>query len=64
MAEGLGGLAGQLHFEPRVSFPWNLFTGYAGFIPCFSWIMGVNYLKGVKDAMNNFDRNQVMQWEH
>lgn len=22
--------------------------------------MGVNYLKGVKDAMNNFDRNQVI----
>ncbi|XP_025021715.1 protein FAM166A isoform X2 [Python bivittatus] len=33
-------------------------SGYAGFIPCFTWIMGVNYLKGVKDAMNNFDRNQ------
>ncbi|XP_070614536.1 ciliary microtubule inner protein 2A [Erythrolamprus reginae] len=33
-------------------------SGYAGFIPCFTWIMGVNYLKGVKDAMNNFDRSQ------
>ncbi|XP_032088830.1 protein FAM166A isoform X1 [Thamnophis elegans] len=47
---------------PRLDLP-NLIqrkaiSGYAGFIPCFSWIMGVNYLKGVKDAMNNFDRNQ------
>lgn len=40
--------------------PGTSFTGYAGFIPCFTWIMGVNYLKGVKDAMNNFDRNQVI----
>lgn len=39
------------------------FTGYAGFIPCFTWIMGVNYLKGVKDAMNHFDRNQVILGE-
>ncbi|XP_029143075.1 protein FAM166A [Protobothrops mucrosquamatus] len=47
---------------PRLDLP-NLIqrkaiSGYAGFIPCFTWIMGVNYLKGVKDAMNNFDRNQ------
>ncbi|TFJ99103.1 Zinc transporter 1 [Platysternon megacephalum] len=33
-------------------------SGYTGFVPRFSWIMGVNYLKGVKDAMNEFDRNQ------
>ncbi|KAL7980810.1 hypothetical protein Chor_001964 [Crotalus horridus] len=47
---------------PRLDLP-NLIqrkaiSGYAGFIPCITWIMGVNYLKGVKDAMNNFDRNQ------
>ncbi|XP_066466637.1 ciliary microtubule inner protein 2A [Tiliqua scincoides] len=35
-------------------------SGYTGFIPRFTWIMGVNYLKGVKEAMNDFDRNQEM----
>ncbi|XP_044848092.1 protein FAM166A isoform X1 [Mauremys mutica] len=35
-------------------------SGYTGFVPRFTWIMGVNYLKGVKDAMNEFDRNQFM----
>uniref|UniRef100_A0A8C8SWR6 Ciliary microtubule inner protein 2A-C-like domain-containing protein n=1 Tax=Pelusios castaneus TaxID=367368 RepID=A0A8C8SWR6_9SAUR len=35
-------------------------SGYTGFIPCFTWVMGVNYLTGVKDAMNEFDRNQFM----
>ncbi|XP_074871950.1 ciliary microtubule inner protein 2A [Carettochelys insculpta] len=35
-------------------------SGYTGFIPRFTWIMGVNYLTGVKDAMNEFDRNQYM----
>ncbi|XP_043354984.1 protein FAM166A [Dermochelys coriacea] len=33
-------------------------SGYTGCIPRFTWIMGVNYLQGVKDAMNEFDRNQ------
>ncbi|XP_059572116.1 ciliary microtubule inner protein 2A isoform X1 [Alligator mississippiensis] len=33
-------------------------SGYTGFIPRFTWIMGVNYLKGVKEAMNEFDINQ------
>ncbi|XP_063000922.1 ciliary microtubule inner protein 2A [Elgaria multicarinata webbii] len=49
---------------PRLDMP-NLIqrkaiSGYTGFIPRFTWIMGVNYLKGVKDAMNEFDRNQEM----
>uniref|UniRef100_A0A8C3XN26 Ciliary microtubule inner protein 2A-C-like domain-containing protein n=1 Tax=Chelydra serpentina TaxID=8475 RepID=A0A8C3XN26_CHESE len=35
-------------------------SGYTGFVPRFTWIMGVNYLQGVKDAMNEFDRNQFM----
>ncbi|XP_067417537.1 ciliary microtubule inner protein 2A [Emydura macquarii macquarii] len=35
-------------------------SGYTGFIPHFTWMMGVNYLKGVKDAMNEFDQNQFM----
>uniref|UniRef100_K7F9S2 Ciliary microtubule inner protein 2A n=1 Tax=Pelodiscus sinensis TaxID=13735 RepID=K7F9S2_PELSI len=34
--------------------------GYTGFVPRFTWIMGVNYLQGVNDAMNEFDRNQSM----
>uniref|UniRef100_A0A8D0H266 Ciliary microtubule inner protein 2A n=1 Tax=Sphenodon punctatus TaxID=8508 RepID=A0A8D0H266_SPHPU len=33
-------------------------SGYTGFIPRFTWIMGANYLKGVKEAMNEFDQNQ------
>uniref|UniRef100_H9GJB5 Ciliary microtubule inner protein 2A-C-like domain-containing protein n=1 Tax=Anolis carolinensis TaxID=28377 RepID=H9GJB5_ANOCA len=36
----------------------NAISGYTGFIPRFTWIMGINYLKGVKDAMNEFDKNQ------
>ncbi|XP_042334432.1 protein FAM166A isoform X2 [Sceloporus undulatus] len=35
-------------------------SGYTGFIPRFTWIMGVNYLDGVKEAMTEFDRNQEM----
>ncbi|XP_025040784.1 ciliary microtubule inner protein 2A [Pelodiscus sinensis] len=35
-------------------------SGYTGFVPRFTWIMGVNYLQGVNDAMNEFDRNQSM----
>ncbi|KYO27811.1 protein FAM166A isoform B [Alligator mississippiensis] len=35
-------------------------SGYTGFIPRFTWIMGVNYLKGVKEAMNEFDINQEL----
>lgn len=33
--------------------------GYAGFIPRFRWAMGTNYLQGVKEAMAEFDRQQV-----
>ncbi|XP_053138015.1 protein FAM166A isoform X2 [Hemicordylus capensis] len=51
-------------WTPRLDMP-NLIqrkaiSGYTGFIPRFTWIMGVNYLKGVKEAMNEFDRNQEM----
>ncbi|XP_060613260.2 ciliary microtubule inner protein 2A [Anolis sagrei] len=47
---------------PRMDVP-NLIqrkaiSGYTGFIPRFTWIMGINYLNGVKDAMNEFDKNQ------
>lgn len=54
-------VVGVLHSSepppPRVFPP----PGYTGFIPRFTWIMGVNYLKGVKQAMNDFDRNQVKE---
>ncbi|KAH0615626.1 hypothetical protein JD844_005087 [Phrynosoma platyrhinos] len=46
--------------------PWRLnlclpsSPGYTGFVPRFTWIMGVNYLNGVKEAMTEFDRNQEM----
>lgn len=33
--------------------------GYTGYIPRFTWITGVNYLQGVKEAMAEFDRHQV-----
>lgn len=34
-------------------------TGYTGFIPRFTWALGTNYLQGVKEAMAEFDRQQV-----
>lgn len=52
-------------WRPTVQSPWNpslsslSSTGYTGFVPRFTWIMGVNYLKGVREAMAEFDRNQV-----
>ncbi|NXE28234.1 F166A protein, partial [Ardeotis kori] len=35
--------------------------GYAGFIPCFTCISGVNYIRNVKEAMKEFDRQQLSQ---
>ncbi|NXC49625.1 F166A protein, partial [Penelope pileata] len=35
--------------------------GYAGFLPRFTWVSGVNYLRGVKEAMAEFDRIQFQQ---
>ncbi|KFW08462.1 Protein FAM166A, partial [Fulmarus glacialis] len=35
--------------------------GYTGFIPRLTWINGVNYIQGVKEAMNEFDRHQFLQ---
>uniref|UniRef100_A0A8C6YZT2 Ciliary microtubule inner protein 2A-C-like domain-containing protein n=1 Tax=Nothoprocta perdicaria TaxID=30464 RepID=A0A8C6YZT2_NOTPE len=35
-------------------------AGYTGYIPRYAWITGVNYIQGVKDAMNEFDRNQFL----
>ncbi|XP_063100117.1 ciliary microtubule inner protein 2A isoform X2 [Cavia porcellus] len=33
-------------------------SGYAGFIPRFTWVMGINYRDGVSQAMDEFDKNQ------
>ncbi|XP_004640416.1 protein FAM166A isoform X2 [Octodon degus] len=33
-------------------------SGYAGFIPRFTWVMGMNYREGVTQAMEEFDKNQ------
>lgn len=33
--------------------------GYAGFVPRFAWVMGMNYRDGVTQAMDEFDKNQV-----
>uniref|UniRef100_A0A8C9P0H1 Family with sequence similarity 166 member A n=1 Tax=Spermophilus dauricus TaxID=99837 RepID=A0A8C9P0H1_SPEDA len=35
-------------------------SGYAGFIPRFTWVMGVNYRDGVTQAMDEFDKNQFL----
>ncbi|MEJ1271862.1 family with sequence similarity 166 member A [Cricetulus griseus] len=33
-------------------------SGYAGFVPRFAWVMGMNYRDGVTQAMDEFDKNQ------
>ncbi|GAB5580269.1 protein FAM166A isoform X1 [Prionailurus iriomotensis] len=33
---------------------------YAGFVPRFAWVMGVNYCDGVTQAMDEFDKNQFL----
>ncbi|XP_075415863.1 ciliary microtubule inner protein 2A [Tenrec ecaudatus] len=35
-------------------------SGYAGFVPRFAWVMGMNYREGVTHAMDEFDRNQFL----
>ncbi|XP_037348671.1 protein FAM166A isoform X2 [Talpa occidentalis] len=35
-------------------------SGYAGFVPRFAWVMGVNYRDGVTQAMDEFDKNQFL----
>ncbi|KAM6337245.1 ciliary microtubule inner protein 2A [Alca torda] len=39
----------------------KVIPGYAGFIPRLTWIHGVNYMQGVKEAMNEFERHQFLQ---
>ncbi|XP_007945163.1 protein FAM166A [Orycteropus afer afer] len=35
-------------------------SGYAGFVPQFAWVMGMNYRDGVTQALDEFDRNQFL----
>ncbi|XP_015986479.1 protein FAM166A [Rousettus aegyptiacus] len=35
-------------------------SGYAGFVPRFAWVMGMNYRDGVTQAMDEFDKNQFL----
>ncbi|EHB08203.1 UPF0605 protein FAM166A [Heterocephalus glaber] len=35
-------------------------SGYAGFIPQFTWVMGMNYRDEVTQAMDEFDKNQFL----
>ncbi|XP_009880304.1 PREDICTED: protein FAM166A [Charadrius vociferus] len=39
----------------------KVISGYAGFIPRLTWIHGVNYVQGVKEAMNEFEQHQFLQ---
>lgn len=55
--EQLGG-AGDLRWHLNLFRP----PGYAGFVPRFAWVMGMNYRNGVTQAMDEFDKNQV--WGH
>nr|XP_025720641.1 protein FAM166A isoform X2 [Callorhinus ursinus] len=55
---------GRFHRLPQLDHP-NLIqrkaiSGYAGFVPRFAWVMGVNYRDGVTQAMDEFDKNQFL----
>ncbi|XP_024417992.1 ciliary microtubule inner protein 2A [Desmodus rotundus] len=54
----------KFHTLPQLDHP-NLIqrkaiSGYAGFIPRFAWVMGMNYRSGVTQAMDEFDKSQFM----
>ncbi|XP_045879750.1 protein FAM166A [Meles meles] len=55
---------GRFHRLPQLDRP-NLIqrkaiSGYAGFVPRFAWVMGVNYRDGVAQAMDEFSKNQFL----
>ncbi|XP_051694866.1 ciliary microtubule inner protein 2A isoform X2 [Oryctolagus cuniculus] len=35
-------------------------SGYAGFVPRFAWVMGMNYRDGVTQALDEFDKTQFL----
>ncbi|XP_006109564.1 protein FAM166A [Myotis lucifugus] len=54
----------RFHRLPQLDHP-NLIqrkaiSGYAGFIPRYAWVMGMNYQNGVTQAMDEFDKSQFM----
>ncbi|XP_055988971.1 ciliary microtubule inner protein 2A [Sorex fumeus] len=54
----------HFHRLPQLDHP-NLvqrkaISGYAGFVPRFAWVMGMNYRDGVTQAMDEFDKNQFL----
>ncbi|XP_016817747.2 ciliary microtubule inner protein 2A isoform X3 [Pan troglodytes] len=55
---------GSFQWLPQLDHP-NLIqrkaiSGYAGFIPRFTWVMGLNYRDGVTQAMDEFDKSQFL----
>ncbi|CAI9175189.1 unnamed protein product [Rangifer tarandus platyrhynchus] len=55
---------GRFHRLPQLDHP-NLIqrkaiSGYAGFVPRFAWVMGMNYRDGVTQAMDEFDKSQFL----
>ncbi|XP_010085080.1 PREDICTED: protein FAM166A [Pterocles gutturalis] len=55
----------QDNWLPRLDVPnaiqQKVVSGYAGFIPRLTWVTGVNYVQSVKEAMNEFDRQQFLE---
>ncbi|XP_021269845.1 protein FAM166A isoform X2 [Numida meleagris] len=62
-AEGVTPPAAADYRLPRLDVPGviqqKVIPGYTGYIPRFTWVLGANYLRGVKEAMADFDRQQA-----
>ncbi|XP_014807820.1 PREDICTED: protein FAM166A [Calidris pugnax] len=62
---GVADTAEQDYRLPRLDIPRviqeKVIPGYTGFIPRFTWIYGVRYIQGVKDAMDEFGQHQFLQ---
>ncbi|XP_061290265.1 ciliary microtubule inner protein 2A isoform X2 [Bos javanicus] len=55
---------GRFHRLPQLGHPKLIqrkaISGYAGFVPRFAWVMGMNYRDGVTQAMDEFDKSQFL----
>ncbi|XP_046539626.1 protein FAM166A [Equus quagga] len=55
---------GRFHRLPQLDHPKLIqrkaISGYAGFVPRFAWVLGMNYRNGVTQAMDEFDKNQFL----
>ncbi|XP_021269844.1 protein FAM166A isoform X1 [Numida meleagris] len=64
-AEGVTPPAAADYRLPRLDVPGviqqKVIPGYTGYIPRFTWVLGANYLRGVKEAMADFDRQQFLE---